>query len=150
MLILMSFFEKFESMSASSICEGFQRTEPAQPARSPLRSSSVYSRPVDPDLASSHSDRVTFWHLPPSPDMRPEPRYECDFIQAEVMKVIRSIREQGKTPLFALVDRFGILKVCNPSYILYRRKISKRPNDIYYMYGKEDSKMWIARYLEGP
>ncbi|EMD65819.1 hypothetical protein COCSADRAFT_86099, partial [Bipolaris sorokiniana ND90Pr] len=149
-LILMSFFERFESTSVSSTCEGFQRTEPAQPAWSPLRSSSVYSRPVNPDLASSHIDRFTFWRLPHSTDMRPEPIYECDSIQAEVMKVITDIRHQGTFAFFFLVDRSGQLKTCTPSQIGHRRKRSKRPNDIFYAYGRENSSMWVGRYLDSP
>lgn len=72
--------------------------------------------------------------------MRPEPKYICDLIEAEVKKVIKSIREQGNTPLFALVDKFRLLKVYSPSNIFNYHKRSKRPINIYYIYSKENSR----------
>ncbi|EUC40048.1 hypothetical protein COCMIDRAFT_109778 [Bipolaris oryzae ATCC 44560] len=153
-LICMSFFEKFGSASISSICEGFQPTQPnqltqtAQPARPPLRSSSIYSVPVYPDyLARSHGGRITFWHLPQSRNMLPQANHVCDITEDDVKKVVNSIQTQGDAPLFALLDTGGLLKLCNPSQILHRRKGSKQPNNIYYVYGKKNSKNWISKQL---
>ena len=51
-------------------------------------------------------------------------------------------------PLFALVDSDGRLRLCDPSQIMHRRKRSKQPNDVYYVFGDEDSKMWVMKKFD--
>jgi hypothetical protein len=138
-LIAMSFFENFGSSSVGGIRES------SPPAQSPLRSPSVYSVPVHP--AKSHGDSITFWHLPRTRGMHPIAEYSCDATKADVKKAVHSIRAQGVAPLFALVDRDGRLRLCDPSQIMHRRKRSKQSNDVYYLYGDEDSKIWIMKKL---
>lgn len=81
--------------------------------------------------------------------MRPQANHVCDASEDDIKRVVNSIQAQGDAPLFALLDRGGLLKLCNPSQILHRRKRSKQPNDIYYVYGKKNSRIWILRQLDG-
>lgn len=81
--------------------------------------------------------------------MLPQANNVCDVTEDDVRKVVNSIQTQGDAPLFALLDTGGLLKLCNPSQILHRRKGSKQPNDIYYVYGKKNSKNWISKQLNG-
>jgi hypothetical protein len=142
-LTSMSFFEKFGSGSVDDIHED------AQPAQSLLRSSSVYSVPVYPDhLARSHGASITFWHLPRTRDMHPAAEHRCGATKEDVKKAVHSIRAQGVAPLFALVDRDGRLRLCDPSQIMHRRKRSKQSNDVYYLYSDENSKIWIMKKLD--
>ncbi|KAJ6201957.1 hypothetical protein J3E72DRAFT_181277, partial [Bipolaris maydis] len=166
-LISMSFFEKFGSKSASSSYEGFQPTQPteptppteptlpnqsaqpAQPVRTLLRSSSIYSVPEYPDhLAKPHGNRITFWHLPQSRDMRPQAEHSCDATKEGIEKVVAGIRAHSHVTLFALVDKAGILKVCMHSQLWIRRRQSKQPNDIYYVHDKANSRIWISKQLD--
>jgi hypothetical protein len=141
-LISMSFFEKFGS-SAVSCAQGG-----SQPTRLLFRSSSVYSVPVYPDHpARPHGANITFWHLPQSRGISPLAEYRCDATWEDVKRVVNSVRAQGVAPLFALVDRDGRLKLCDPSQILHRRKRSKQPEDVYYMYINEEVKIWIMKKL---
>jgi hypothetical protein len=161
-LISMSFFEKFESSSNSgtrkSLDEQLQASLAAspslpttprggsQPAQLLLRSSSVYSVPVYPDhLTTPHGTHITFWHLPQSRDLSPFAEYRCDATGEAIRKVVNSICAQGVAPLFALVDKGGRLKLCHPSQILHRRKRSKQPEDIYYIYKHENWEIWILK-----
>lgn len=137
-LICMSFFEEFGSSSTNNVCEG------PQPVQSLLSSPSAYSVPAYPD---SHGAGITFWHLPQSRDMSPLAEYTCDTTKEDIRRVVNSIRAQGQAPLFALVHSDGRLKLCDPSQILYRRKQSKQPNDVYYIYREENCKIWIMKKL---
>ncbi|KAI0604410.1 DUF3723 domain-containing protein [Pyrenophora tritici-repentis] len=142
-LVSMSFFEKFGSSPVQGAHGGFQ------PARPLLRSSSIYSVPAYPKhTARLHGASITFWHLPRSRDMYPLAKYSCDATKEGVKKVVNSIRAQGIAPLFALVDRDGRLKLCDASQIMYRRKQSKKSNDVYYIYSDEDYKIWIMKKLD--
>lgn len=142
-LTSMSFFENFGSGSVGDIREG------AEPARALLRSSSVYSVPVYPDhLARSHGASITFWHLPRRRAMHPIAEHRCDATKEDVKKAVRSVRAQGVAPLFALVDSDGRLRLCDPSQIMHRRKRSKQPNDVYYVFGDEDSKIWVMKKFD--
>ena len=162
-LISMSFFEKFHSSSVSgtrkSPDEQLQASLAAspflptisrggsQPAQFLLRSSSVYSVPAYPNyLARPHSN-ITFWHLPHRRNMNPLAKYRCDATRKDVRKVVSSISAQGVAPLFALVDRNRRLKLCNPSQILHRRKQSKQPEDVYYIYIHENCEVWITKLM---
>jgi hypothetical protein len=157
-LISMSFFEKFGSSAVSGAQGG------SQPARLLLRSSSVYSVPMYPDYpatphganitatphganitATPHGANITFWHLPQSRDMSPLAEYRCHTTMGDVKRVVNRIRAQGVAPLFALVDRDGRLKLCDPSQILRRRKLSKQPEDVYYLYSNEEVEIWIMK-----
>jgi hypothetical protein len=80
--------------------------------------------------------------------MYPIAKYRCDATQDDVKKAINSIRAQGVAPLFALVDRDGRLRICDPSQIVHRRKRSKHSNDVYYLYSDENSKIWIMKKLD--
>jgi hypothetical protein len=141
-LISMSFFEKFGSSAVSCAQRG------SQPTRLLFRSSSVYSVPVYPDHpARPHGANITFWHLPQSRGISPLAEYRCDATWEDVKRVVNSVRAQGVAPLFALVDRDGRLKLCDPSQILHRRKRSKQPEDVYYMYINEEVKIWIMKKL---
>ncbi|KAJ6284206.1 hypothetical protein J3E71DRAFT_171788 [Bipolaris maydis] len=137
-LICLSFFEGFGSNSVANVGEG------PQPVPSLLRSSSVYSVPAYPD---SHRASITFWHLPQRRDMSPLAEYICDTTIKDIEKVVNNIRAQGQAPLFALVDSDGRLRLCDPSQILYRRKRSKQPKDVYYIYREENCKIWIIKKL---
>ncbi|CAN9240729.1 unnamed protein product [Alternaria alternata] len=166
-LVSMSFFEKFGSSSVSTLREdsrsaqsllrrgnsqpaqSLSRREDSEPAQLLLRSSSVYSLPMHPDpSARPYGASITFWHLPRSRDMYPIAKYRCDATQDDVKKAINSIRAQGVAPLFALVDRDGRLRICDPSQIVHRRKRSKHSNDVYYLYSDENSKIWIMKKLD--
>ncbi|KAF2843936.1 hypothetical protein T440DRAFT_529944, partial [Plenodomus tracheiphilus IPT5] len=139
-LISMSFFEKFGSSVISGARGGSQQ------ARLLLRSSSVYSVPVYPDdLARPHGTNITFWHLPQGRDISPLAKYRCDATREDIKRVVNSIRAQGVVPLFALVDRDGRLKLCDPSQILHRRERSKQPEDVYYIYRHENCGIWIMK-----
>ena len=140
-LILMSFFERFGSSAVSGTEGVFQPTRPL------LCSSSVYSIPVypDDDLARSHGANITFWHLPQSRDISTLAEYKCNATREDMKRVVNSIRAQGVAPLFALVDRDGRLKLCDPSQILRRREQSKRPEDVYYIYRHENCGIWIMK-----
>jgi hypothetical protein len=161
-LISMSFFKKFELSSVSGTRKSPDKQLQAslaaspslptisrggsQPAQLLLRSSSVYSVPVYPDhQATPHGTNITFWHLPQSRDSRPSAEYRCDATREDIKRVVNSIRVQGVAPLFALVDRDGRLKLCDPSQILHRRKRSKHPEDIYYVYRHENCGIWIIK-----
>ena len=142
-LTSMSFFENFGSSSVGDVREG------AEPAQALLRSSSVYSVPVYPDhLARSHGASITFWHLPRRRAMHPIAEHRCDATKEDVKKAVRSVRAQGVAPLFALVDSDGRLRLCDPSQIMHRRKRSKQPNDVYYVFGDEDSKIWVMKKFD--
>ncbi|CAN9292934.1 unnamed protein product [Alternaria alternata] len=142
-LTSMCFFENFGSGSVGDVREG------AEPAQALLRSSSVYSVPVYPDhLARSHGASITFWHLPWRRAMHPIAEHRCDATREDVKKAVRSVRAQGVAPLFALVDSDGRLRLCDPSQIMHRRKRSKQPNDVYYVFGDEDSKIWVMKKFD--
>ena len=154
-LVSMSFFEKFGSSSVSTLREESQpaqslsRREESEPAQFLFRSSSVYSVPMHPDpSARPHGASIVFWHLPRSRDMYPIAKYRCDATQDDVKKAIDNIRAQGVAPLFALVDKDGRLRLCDPSQIVHRRKRSKQSNDVYYLYSDENSKIWIMTKLD--
>jgi hypothetical protein len=98
--------------------------------------------------ARPYGASITFWHLPRSRDMYQIAKYRCDATQDDVKKAINSIRAQGVAPLFALVDRDGRLRICDPSQIVHRRKRSKHSNDVYYLYSDENSKIWIMKKLD--
>ena len=80
--------------------------------------------------------------------MHPIAEHRCDATKEDVKKAVRSIRAQGVAPLFALVDSDGRLRLCDPSQIMHRRKRSKQPNDVYYVFGDEDSKMWVMKKFD--
>jgi hypothetical protein len=46
------------------------------------------------------------------------------------------------------VDSDGRLRLCDPSQIMHRRKRSKQPNDVYYVFGDEDSKIWVMKKFD--
>jgi len=141
-LTVMSFFGNLGSGSINGVREG------SPPPRSLLRSSSVYSVPVYPDhLARSHGANITFWHLPRTRDMHPIAEHRCEATKEDIKKAVHIIRAQGMAPLFALVDRDGRLRLCDPSQIMHRRKRSKQSNDVYYLYSDENSKIWIMKHL---
>jgi hypothetical protein len=95
--------------------------------------------------ATPHGANITFWHLPQSRDMSPLAEYRCHTTMGDVKRVVNRIRAQGVAPLFALVDRDGRLKLCDPSQILRRRKLSKQPEDVYYLYSNEEVEIWIMK-----
>ena len=80
--------------------------------------------------------------------MHPIAEHRCDATEEDVKKAVRSIRAQGVAPLFALVDSDGRLRLCDPSQIMHRRKRSKQPNDVYYVFGDEDSKIWVMKKFD--
>jgi hypothetical protein len=77
--------------------------------------------------------------------MHPIAEHRCDATREDVRKAVRSVRAQGVAPL---VDRDGRLKLCDPSQIMHRRKRSKQPSDVYYVFGDEDSKMWVTKKFD--
>jgi hypothetical protein len=141
-LISMAFFEKFGSSAVSST------QWRSQQGRLSLRSSSVYSVPVYPDhLATPRGASITFWHLAQSRVISPLAEYRCVATREDIKRVVISIRAKGEAPLFALVDKDGRLKLCDPSQILHRRKRCKQPEDVYYVYRDEDPHIWIMKKL---
>ena len=141
-LILMTFFEKFGSSAVSGTRGN------SQPGRLLLRSSSVYSVPAYPDhVATPHGVDITFWHLPQSRDIGPLAEYTCIATIEDIQRVVTSIRAKGVAPLFALVDTDLRLKLCDPSLIWRRRRQSKQPEDVYYVYSDEKPNIWIMKKL---
>lgn len=141
-LIILSFFEKF-GLSAVSGTQGGSQTAQL------LRSSSVYSASVYAEhLARPRSTNIVFWHLPQSGDMGPLAKYRCDATKEDINRIVISICTKGVAPLFALVDKDGRLKLCDPSLLWHRRKRSKQPEDVYFTYSNEQSKVWITKQLD--
>jgi hypothetical protein len=80
--------------------------------------------------------------------MHPLAKYRCDATTEGVQKVVNNIHTQGVAPLFALVDRDGRLRLCDPSQILHRQKRLKQSKDVYYIYSDENYRVWITKKLE--
>jgi hypothetical protein len=115
-----------------------------------FRSSSVYSIPVHPAMleessAGAQFSSIAFWLLPTRRGALPTLEHRCEASKHEIMKLVRNISAKDTPLLFMLLDRDGRFKLCAPSQILYRRKQSKKPNDVYY--GNENRRVWIMKTL---
>lgn len=97
---------------------------------------------ADPALQS-----ITFWRLPESRNMAPLARYRCNTTLQGIKAVVDKISLEGIAPSFAFVHTDGRLKLCPPLQILNRRKQSKRPNDVYYLFADENRQNWVLKKL---
>ena len=123
-------------------------------------SSSIYSlRDVDMHqppttgvvYQSSTADQtlqsITFWRLPGSRNKAPVAKYRCSATFKDIKAVVDKISQGGVLVAFAFVHTDGRLKLCPPLQILNRRKQSKRPNDVYYLYGNKNRQTWVLKKL---
>ncbi|KAF1967659.1 hypothetical protein BU23DRAFT_658484, partial [Bimuria novae-zelandiae CBS 107.79] len=144
-LILASFFGGFRPWS-----EHGERADERAQAEEVSPSSSVYSLPnVDPQQPST-ADSITFWRLPESRNMAPVAKYRCNATLKDIKAVINKISLEGVALSFAFIHTDGRLKLCHPLNILNRRKQSKWPNNVYYLFGDENRQTWLLKKLNFP
>lgn len=100
-----------------------------------------------PSTADQTLQNITFWRLPEIRNMAPVARYRCNATLKGIKAVVDKISSEGVALSFAFVHKDGRLKLCPPLQILNRRKQSKRPNDVYYLFGEENRQIWVLKKL---
>jgi hypothetical protein len=134
------------SPSIYSMPDAPQDQEPAR-CVSVAYSIPVYPAPSDQPLLTSNAENMVFWRLPASRRIQPTAEYTCKATKDGIKKVVINIQAEGVAPSFTMVDRADKLKLCPSWNIHRRRKSSKRPHDVYYVYGNENVQMWISKKL---
>jgi hypothetical protein len=107
------------------------------------------SMPMHPTASADSSGKtIVFWHLPASSHELPIAKYTCPASKDRIRETIRSISAVGDTPpVFTMVAKNGQLQICPPEKIYRRRNESSKPQDIYYLYGKNHLNLWILKKL---
>lgn len=118
------------------------------------RSSGVnWDQPFTTDVTHGSSatnqmlQSITFWRLPESRSMAPVARYRCNATSEGIKSVVDKLSLEGVAPSFAFIHTDSRLKLCPHLQILNRRKQSKRPNDVYYLFGDENRQTWVLKTL---
>jgi hypothetical protein len=117
-----------------------------------LPRSMVYSIPAYPEIPdepvlASNDEHIFFWYLPASRFVRPTLEFTCKATKDEIMQVVKNIQTHAVAPAFGMVDKADRLKLCPSWDIHQRRKSSKTPHNVYYVYDIENVQTWISKEL---
>jgi hypothetical protein len=128
-----------EEVSPSSSIYSLRDVDMHQPPTTGV----VYQSPT----ANQTLQSITFWRLPGNRNKVPVAKYRCNATFKDIKAVVDKISQEGVPVAFAFVHTDGRLKLCPPLQILNRRKQSKRPNDVYYLYGNKNRQTWVLKKL---